>query len=642
MDYKTILNYRIYERCKDIPNLLEATNYQLAYIFECFSAIKLTEQYGKQLYLWDDINPVFKEDNNFTKKDSGIDLCDLSKNIVQCKLRKQQLNWKELSTFIASSQSYDEEKEELYVKWKPILTRNSCCGMSSCLQDHLRFKRFIDIPYELKEVIEYCNNLLTNPPLLDDITPIDFQERDYQTEAIRLINYNNSVNVYLCLPTGSGKNYIMIRTLDIKSKTLILVPRRILVNQLKEEMVRFRPELQNKIQCIGDGNSKYSKTKNITICVYNSINIVENLHNYDRIFIDEAHYIYRPDIYEYEDVYIQNDQEDTYISKIRKYIDHNKKCVLLSATLDKPYDDNDIYYKVDIRELIDKDVLTDYLIKIPIFEEANNRSVCQYLIQNYSHLILYCSSHDEGIKITRIMNELLDGCCDYIDCHIVGKKRDMILQRFQSGKLKYIVNIKVLIEGFNAPITNGVVLMNISKNDKIIIQILGRSLRKYNGKQYAYLILPFINDDDNKELEFVLQSLSNNDTEIKKRCMNKKLGGYIDIETVRKNIEKDEDDIEEENIFDVKYDIIYNSIGECIKNKNIKFNEKCELLLQECMKINKLIPRSCVINGFNIGRFLDYMKTKCNKNTWTSEEKDKLLENPYFKNWFESEKREKK
>ena len=33
-----------------------------------------------------------------------------------------------------------------------------------------------------------------------------------------------------------------------------------------------------------------------------------------------------------------------------------------------------------------------------------------------------------------------------------------------------------------------------------------------------------------QDLQFILRVLANNDPEIKHRCINKKLGGYIDIE----------------------------------------------------------------------------------------------------------------
>ena len=43
--------------------------------------------------------------------DIGIDACDLDKTIVQCKLRKKILNYKECSTFFACQNSFNDETD---------------------------------------------------------------------------------------------------------------------------------------------------------------------------------------------------------------------------------------------------------------------------------------------------------------------------------------------------------------------------------------------------------------------------------------------------------------------------------------------------------------------------------------------------
>ena len=79
----------IFERYSDLKKSNKTTfdNNDLWKIFEWYSCIKLTEEYKTQFYEYNDIHPTFKEDNNMSRNDTGIDLSDLNKTIVQCKLR---------------------------------------------------------------------------------------------------------------------------------------------------------------------------------------------------------------------------------------------------------------------------------------------------------------------------------------------------------------------------------------------------------------------------------------------------------------------------------------------------------------------------------------------------------------------------
>jgi len=88
-------------------------------------------------------------------------------------------------------------------------------------------------------------------------------------------------------------------------------------------------------------------------------------------------------------------------------------------------------------------------------------------------MIIYTSSQKEGKIITDILNSISKNSSYYIDCNTPNKQRENILKDFKNGNIKYLVNVRILIEGFDAPICNGVILYHISSNDKTIIQIIG-------------------------------------------------------------------------------------------------------------------------------------------------------------------------
>ena len=565
MDYISILKSRIFDRIKNVQDVSKCNFFDLALPFEYWSAIKLYENDKPLYYHYNDIDPLFKEEYNLSRRDTGIDLCNKNDSIVQCKLRTNSLTWKEMATFFASQCHHDKDKNIWYMKWHDaILTRNKGSKLSYNLQENC--SRFIDIQYDMNEFYLFCNKLTKSPPPIIDTIEKCYEKRDFQEEAKELIKNNENCNIYFSIPTGSGKTYIFSLSIVKNKKYLILVPFCILVEQTKDEILQVNPHLHNDIQCIGDGNNKFDSNKNITICVYNSVQLVGNLNNFYKVIVDEAHRIIKPAIYYDEED--NDDIQETYIKIIKNNVENNSNSLLFSATLDKHDNDKDIYYKVEIRDLIDKGILCDYQIKIPIFEDnANDATICKHILQNYQSIIIYCSSRKQGEKVSKLMNDFHNGCCEFIDCNTKKTKRKHIIERFKTGNLLYIVNVRVLMEGFNAKICNGVVLYNITSNDKTIVQIVGRCLRKYENKIYANIVIPFVNNDDSKEIQFVLKALAQNDKTIKSKCINKKLGGYIDIETVLDKDLDDEDDDEDDdkNILEAKFEVVFDSLGKCIR-----------------------------------------------------------------------------
>jgi hypothetical protein len=416
----------------------EIDNYDLDKIFEYYSCIQLSKKYKQQFYEYNDIDPTFKEQNKMTRNDTGIDACNLIDTIVQCKLRKDSLRWEDCGTFFGSQNIFDSVLKKTIVKWDNlIITRNKECKLSKNLKEKLEL--FTDITYSRDEIIDYCNNLIKNPPKIKKNKDEDFKLRDYQLEAIEVINKNK--NVIISLPTGCGKNVVIIYSIDEKKRYLILVPRIILMEQIKNELIKHKPELKKKIQTIGDNNNEYDETKNITICVYNSVSVVEKYGGtFDKIFVDEAHHINVPEIYEIEEIddnesieendniinddesnisdeeyyseedkesILKDDTEDeikntTGYNKIIKSLSKYNNNVYLSATIDEIKDFT--YYKKDIRDMIDNKYLCDYTIHIPIFsDDPSNKNICEHLLRNYRNIIIYCNSQKEGKKINEFL-----------------------------------------------------------------------------------------------------------------------------------------------------------------------------------------------------------------------------------------------
>ena len=69
-------------------------------IFEYYTCIKLSEEYQKSFYEYNDIYPNFKEIHKMSRNYTGIDCSDMDNTILQCKLRTNNLTLKECGTFL--------------------------------------------------------------------------------------------------------------------------------------------------------------------------------------------------------------------------------------------------------------------------------------------------------------------------------------------------------------------------------------------------------------------------------------------------------------------------------------------------------------------------------------------------------------
>ena len=406
--------------------------------------------------------------------------------------------------------------------------------------------------------------------------------RNYQLESIELIKNNG--NVIISLPTGSGKNIVIIFSMSENERYLILVPRIILMDQIKTEIIKHKPEFTNKIQTIGDSRNYYDETKDITICVYNSVSIIEKYcDSFDKIFVDEAHHINMPKIYEtesnLEDYELERNLEDddtedeikntTGYNKIIKSLIKYNNNVYLSATIDEHQGFE--YYKKDIRDMINDKYLCDYNIIVPIFsDDPSDKNICEYLINNYINIIVYCNSQKEGKKINELLNTLEKGCSKYIDCKTRKKIRDNIIKKYKNNKIKFLVNVRILVEGFDAPITKGVYFIHLPTSKTTIIQIIGRALRLHPLKTIANIILPFSSDGDEVNINKFLKILASNDSKIKQAYESKKDDSYIFINKIKDKVDETNDELVE-----FRYNMIYDSMG-ILKNGNEIWINKLE------------------------------------------------------------------
>lgn len=122
---------------------------------------------------------------------------------------------------------------------------------------------------------------------------------------------------------------------------------------------------------------------------------------------------------------------------------------------------------------------------------------------------------------------------------------DWLASDIADNEARVLSNVRFLTEGIDVPNLDAVIFLSPKKSQVDIVQAVGRIMRKFEGKEYGYIILPVVidtnadpadvldNNDKYKEVWQVLNALRSTDerfeAEINKLELNKKKSGRISI-----------------------------------------------------------------------------------------------------------------
>ena len=234
-------------------------------------------------------------------------------------------------------------------------------------------------------------------------------------------------------------------------------------------------------------------------------------------------------------------------------------------------DDEDIYgetfTQMSFKEAIELELLTDYKVitidvkksEIAEFIKDNNlvqlnskwkketeaRSLASMLALrkamkqfNIKNAVSFHSSIEKATRSKDLQKYITD-TYNYqpIDTFTVsGKipttKRNDIVQEFAKSPKALITNARCLTEGVDVPNIDCIVFADPRKSRVDIVQALGRALRKKEGKDWGYVILPVVYDevtgeidnDNFNEILSIVRGLAANDERIIEYFKDKSLG----------------------------------------------------------------------------------------------------------------------
>ena len=226
-------------------------------------------------------------------------------------------------------------------------------------------------------------------------------------------------------------------------------------------------------------------------------------------------------------------------------------------TMDDPDDYGDVFCHMSFKEAIEQNLLTDYKIitievkkeEIAGFIKDNNlvKSNAKWGKENEARSLASMIALRKAMKALPIKNavsfhssieratrnkdvqEHITNTYNYkpIDTyHVSGKlpttKRNDVVQEFANSDRELITNSRCLTEGVDVPNIDCIVFADPRKSKVDIVQALGRALRKKDGKDFGYVVLPVIYDNTSHEIDNenyqeilnVVRGLASNDERI--------------------------------------------------------------------------------------------------------------------------------
>jgi superfamily II DNA/RNA helicase len=294
----------------------------------------------------------------------------------------------------------------------------------------------------------------------------------------------------------------------------------------------------------------------------------------------------------------------------------------------------------------------------PIFEQeyVTNEHLAQYLIhkQHESHCVIYAPSCKEGKEFTDMLNQLRKGCAGYIDKDTTYKERQRLFAEFESGAIQFLVNIRILVEGFNAPHIRSIFFLQVSTSDIFIIQAIGRALRPHCDKRLATIYVPFTQESDMERIQTFLHQLSTYDERIKKTISEKKMGGYLSLEH-GEDMEEEEDEDVTMDLFTFRYNLIVDRMGKSDQMEEMaikraleykafyeEFERKPMCVLGNKTKEQRKYTREEQKHEHQLGQWFGKMKLakaeKCNSKLYPSVER--IIIDLLGETWYENKMEE--
>lgn len=177
-----------------------------------------------------------------------------------------------------------------------------------------------------------------------------------------------------------------------------------------------------------------------------------------------------------------------------------------------PYID---YDDIELEEEEKQTLIVTLLATIQAIRERHCRKIITY------HNTIIKAQIFKSILDKVIANNLFGIQTFHVNGHQNGKERFGNIGDFEKSFVGILTNSRALVEGINIPAVDCIIFSDKKESPVEIVQAVGRSLRKHQGKPESSIIIPILTDQDNEVenteyagLYSILMSLSLQDERI--------------------------------------------------------------------------------------------------------------------------------
>jgi superfamily II DNA or RNA helicase len=340
--------------------------------------------------------------------------------------------------------------------------------------------------------------------LFDQSIRRDFEPRelrDYQEAGIdnlRQALADGHKRIMFQLPTGAGKTATaaaIIRSALGKGKRIhFTVPALSLITQTIDS---FRQDGIYDIGVMQGIHEMTDKEQPVQICSVQTLTR-RSIPKADLVIIDEAHVMFQL----YDRWF--NDPEWA-----------NVPIIGLSATpwtkgLGKLY--SKLVVGTTTQELIERGILSPFRVFAPshpdlsdvkivagdydqegLGKAMNKARLVADIVETWLHkgedrpTLIYCVNRAHAQNVADAFNAA-NVPCGYMDGTMPVEDRDDIIAQFRRGDLRMIANVGVLTTGVDLPFISCLILARPTKSEMLFVQIMGRGLRKSEGKKDCLIL----------------------------------------------------------------------------------------------------------------------------------------------------------
>lgn len=346
--------------------------------------------------------------------------------------------------------------------------------------------------------------------------------RPYQQQAIEKILWAQQLvgNDLVCLPTGAGKSIVIAYLAkELNRDILILQPSKEILEQNYEKLSHYVDPSEIGIYSASMDRKDFGKYTFATIqSIYKK---PEEFAHFKNVIIDECHMVNPSNLDGMFTKFLSQIGQPKVVGftatpyRMSMMYRHDETAGMQAITTTKLINRlrggfwRRIIFNIDNIDLVGQDYLVPlrYIDKsvirhkdIPLnvshseFDlEAFQRLIVDkheeimtalYFAEHLSrNVLVFCSSVDQAETLAK---EVENGAV--VSAKTSKKERESIIRLFKAGRIKTVFNVGVLTTGFDHPELDCIVLLRPTRSLALYYQMLGRGVRKAEGKKFCRIV----------------------------------------------------------------------------------------------------------------------------------------------------------